>query len=193
MSDHLDQHDDAWLREVMGELSDPPGPLLGAEARARARRRSLRTPGLAAAALLLLGLSALFVLPRLDRDLAARGARGAAISLDYLVEDHDVRRTDHRQIQPHQRVIFRVHPSRAGFVCLDEQGADGGWARLLPTDDAGWRLDAGRHLAAVDDEVQAFRTDLGDGPRGYRALLDPDNPGCAAPVAEARLELDWRP
>ena len=193
MSDPLDRHDDDWLREELGELRDPPGPMLGPEARARADRLSRRRPALAAAALLLVGLSALLLAPRIDRELTARGARDAAISLDHLVEDHDVRRTPDRQIQPHQRVIFRVHPSRSGFVCLAEQGPGDIWTRLLPQGDAGWWLEAGRHLAETGGEVQAFRTDLGDGPRAYRALLDPDDPTCSHPIAETRLELDWLP
>lgn len=188
---------DAWAREVLRSLDDPPGPFLGPEARAIARRRALLPPAVAAAAVLLAGLGLWSLPPDGRPTLAARGDRTGRVTLGYLVEGEDssgttgLRRGRAPAIDPGQRVIFRVDASSAGWACLEEQ-APGGWARLLPRDGAGgWHVGPGPALATVSGQVQAFRTDHGAGPRLYRVLLDPADPACAAPIAEATLQLDW--
>ncbi len=190
--------EDAWVREQLARLEDPPGPFLGPEARRRAAGRQRRGQLRALAAMVALGgiATALTLWQTADDGLLFRARGGAvdpAIELTYLVEvpGSPAERTTEARIAADAMVIFRVRTRDGGFLCLDEQGRDGGWSRLLPAADSSWGAPAGAHLAQVDGEIQAFRSDLGPGRRAYRAVVDPHDPDCSRPSAESTVELEW--
>lgn len=197
--DPMDRWDDDALRAAFAELDDPPGPFLGPEARRRAARRTT-VRRLAAAVLLvgLVGVAAVLGAPDDDSSLRARSVPGAApvLHFDHLVEhgDGSLDRAGVTTLGLDDLLVFRASASVAGFVCVDEILADGGEPqRVLPVDEAGWEVDSRPSNARVDGRPAGFVTDRGPGRRGYRAMLDLEDPACGSPVAEETLWIDWTP
>ncbi len=191
--------DERWVRDALGELTDPPGPWPGPELRARAAARmaTRRRTGLALAAAIALGglaLSLALIRPGDDSSLRARGGHvDPALHLDVLIEDAGgPRRPDGDVVPAGAAVLFRVRTRDGGHLCLDEATPGGTWDRVAPRPGMRWHVGPGEHLLADAGTVLAFRTDHGAGVRAYRASVSADDPGCARPDATAELRLEWR-
>ena len=121
-----------------------------------------------------------------------RGATAEPVSLElaWLVEGTALTRGGTSPVANHEQVVFVARASRAAWLCLDERdGAD--WRRVVPLEGRGWSGVAGENLVHRDGAPQAFRTDLGPGPREYRLLLDPEFVDCRASVASDTVTIQW--
>ena len=203
------------LREAFRRELDPAPPLDGPALRARALRpMGWELWGLAAAALLALAVG-VRMLPRCGAGDAAGGS-GPTVA-DPAVDAAPQLRPRGVESPPLVRllavvdgaaalalesgspvaagasVVFVAEGGGDGFGCVDEAAADGTWTRVFPPSGQSWPLGGGRTHATLGGQLQAFRSDLGPGARGYRLLVDPADPSCGAPAAESRLELQWQP
>ena len=192
---------DDLLDAAFADLDDPAVVHHGPQIRAlvQRRRRVRRTVWLAAAAVAVAGAAATIGL------IATRGPENTlgdgrwrgesvgvpALQAGYVIEGVDaLDGTSTRAVRAGERVIFTVHTSREGYLCLDEE-VDGQWQRVFPADGASWWVDAGRHWPGGDAPM-AFVTDEAPGKRAYQVRLDTERADCSSPVTAVELEVDWR-
>ena len=194
---------DDVLNDAFAEIEDPAvvhrGPEIRALAQQRQQQRGRRTVWLAAAAVLLAGMSVgvgLLVTRPTDEVPGAGRWRGdeeaaGALELGYVIEGAATRSEGStRPVSVGERVIFTVRTSSEAYLCLEERVGDG-WQRIHPSAGEGWWVPAGRHWPGGEQPL-AFVTGQGPGVHSYRVLLDPGTPDCAAPVRSDELEVEWR-
>jgi hypothetical protein len=186
--------DEGQMREALRQRRDPPNPMDGRELLRRARNRSHagRAALITVAIVALAVPAALLLAPDDGERLAARGATGAEVELElvWLVEGASVERGGTAPVAADQQVVFVARSSRAGFLCLDERDGEV-WRRVHPLEGELWTATVGRNLLVRDGVPQAFRTDLGSGPREYRLSLDDEQTDCGDPLAADSVVLQW--
>lgn len=189
--------DERRIRDELTAQRDPSLPLDGHGLLRRARRRG-RARGAAVGATLALALvvgAALFWGPDEDEGrLAMRGADAEPVSLElaWLVEGTSLARGGTSPVAASEQVVFVARTSRDAWLCLDEKQGEQ-WRRVVPQEGRAWSGVAGENLVERDGTPQAFRTDLGPGPREYRLQLDPEFVDCRAAVAVDTVTIQWLP
>ncbi len=187
---------DEWLKEALRVAADPPAPMDGPAVRQLARRRQRRNitaVGITALLVLVVGGIGVFNVAS-EPQLVARGADAAPeLELSWMVEGEQLHRAPNPLVGPDERLIFVASTTGSGHLCLDEATEDGRWTRIFPVAGQSWTVEAGDHMPAVEDQVQAFRTDAGPGVRTYRLSLDEADPACLRPAAHSEASLEWLP
>lgn len=181
--------------ELTRLMATPPPPI-PADGDTILRRVALRrrlnraAAAVGVVALLLIGQR---LRPPPPADLTPRGldANAVVLELGWLVEGEGVSRAVDAGVAPHQRVIFRVQTSRAGFLCLAEQGPGGDWMTLFPDPGGAWSAERGDSLLSRDGTAMAFRTDLGPGVRAYRLGWSETAADCGAASVYTEAEIEW--
>ena len=187
--------DERTIREALGAQRDPSTPLDGRQLLRRAHRRDRARLAVAAVGLsLALGLGGVFLFgsPGGEQQLAMRGAADVPTSLElaWLIEGTGLELGGTSPVAAGEQVVFVARTSREAFLCLDERdGAE--WHRVFPPEGKAWMGIAGENVLEQDGRPQAFRTDLGSGPREYRLTLDAEYVDCRTPVASDTVTLQW--
>lgn len=183
--------------EEVAQLMETPAPPVPADAatilkRVDARRRLDRVLACGALVVVLAVGVGVMAAPERGPDLTMRGAADVSpdLELRWLVEGTTVERGD-RPVGADEQVVFTARTSMPGFLCLDERDDTGAWQRLFPMGEAAWEVPAGESLLRTEEEVLAFRTELGAGTRSYRLSWDAEDAGCAGAGAQAEVDIEW--